>query len=35
MVIYWDARWREGVRAVKGWLIGGLVLGLTVGGLDP
>jgi 4-amino-4-deoxy-L-arabinose transferase-like glycosyltransferase len=30
MVIYWDARWREGVRAVKGWLIGGLVLGLTI-----
>jgi hypothetical protein len=29
MVIYWDARWREGVRAVKVWLIGGLVLGLT------
>jgi len=29
MVIYWDARWREGVRAVKGWLIGGLVFGLT------
>ena len=29
MVIYWDAGWREGVRAVKGWLIGGLVLGLT------
>ena len=30
MVIYWDARWREGVRAVKGWLIGGLILGLTI-----
>jgi 4-amino-4-deoxy-L-arabinose transferase-like glycosyltransferase len=30
MVIYWDARWREGVRAVKAWLIGGLVLGLTI-----
>ena len=30
MVIYWDARWREGVRAVKGWLVGGLVFGLIV-----
>jgi 4-amino-4-deoxy-L-arabinose transferase-like glycosyltransferase len=30
MVVYWDARWREGVRAVKGWLIGGLILGLTI-----
>jgi 4-amino-4-deoxy-L-arabinose transferase-like glycosyltransferase len=30
MVIYWDARWREGVRAVKGWLIGGLIFGLTI-----
>jgi 4-amino-4-deoxy-L-arabinose transferase-like glycosyltransferase len=30
MVIYWDARWREGMRAVKGWLIGGLALGLTI-----
>ena len=29
MVIYWDAGWCKGVRAVKGWLIGGLVLGLT------
>jgi 4-amino-4-deoxy-L-arabinose transferase-like glycosyltransferase len=29
MVIYWDARWREGARAVKSWLIGGLILGLT------
>lgn len=28
MVIYWDERFREGARAVKGWLIGGLVLGL-------
>ena len=30
MVIYWDARWRAGVSAVKGWLIGGLVLGLSL-----
>jgi hypothetical protein len=30
MVIYWDTRWREGARAVKGWLIGGLILGLTI-----
>lgn len=30
MIIYWDARWREGAHAIKGWLIGGLVLGLTV-----
>ncbi|MGA2786610.1 MAG: glycosyltransferase family 39 protein [Verrucomicrobiota bacterium] len=30
MVIYWDARWREGARAVKGWLIGGLVFGLSL-----
>jgi 4-amino-4-deoxy-L-arabinose transferase-like glycosyltransferase len=30
MVVYWDARWREGVRAVKGWLIGGLILGLSI-----
>jgi hypothetical protein len=30
MVIYWDARWREGARAVKGWFIGGLILGLTI-----
>lgn len=30
MVIYWDARWRAGVRAVKGWLIGGFVSGLIV-----
>lgn len=29
MVIYWDARWREGRRAVKGWLIGGLTLGFV------
>jgi Dolichyl-phosphate-mannose-protein mannosyltransferase len=30
MVIYWERRWREGVRAVKAWLIGGLALGLAV-----
>ncbi len=30
MVIYWDGRWRKGVRAVKGWLAGGLVFGLIV-----
>lgn len=27
MVIYWDTRWRLGVRALRGWLIGGLALG--------
>jgi membrane-associated phospholipid phosphatase len=26
-VIYWDTRWRLGVRAVRGWLIAGLALG--------
>jgi hypothetical protein len=37
MVIHWDERWREGLRAVKGWLTGGLVLGLSVVALahDP
>src|SRR5205807_1245992 len=30
MVIYWDARWREGLGAVKAWLIGGLILGCGV-----
>jgi 4-amino-4-deoxy-L-arabinose transferase-like glycosyltransferase/membrane-associated phospholipid phosphatase len=30
MVIYWDARWREGLRAVKGWLAGGVLSGLLV-----
>jgi hypothetical protein len=30
MVIYWDVRWREGLRVAKGWLIGGLVFGLTL-----
>jgi hypothetical protein len=29
MVIHWDGRWREGLRAVKGWLTGGLALGLA------
>ena len=28
MILYWDARWRDGLRAVKGWLTGGLVIGL-------
>src|SRR5215831_17187751 len=32
MVIYWERRWREGLRVIKGWLIAGLVFGLgTVG----
>jgi hypothetical protein len=30
MVIYWEGRWRGGLRAVRGWLIGGLALGLAV-----
>jgi hypothetical protein len=30
MVIYWDARWREGGRSVKGWLIVGIVIGLVM-----
>src|SRR6266446_1748820 len=30
MVMYWDTRWREGLRAIKSWLIGGLAFGLTV-----
>jgi len=29
MVVYWNQRWREGLGAVKGWLVGGLVVGLT------
>jgi membrane-associated phospholipid phosphatase/uncharacterized membrane protein (DUF485 family) len=29
MAIYWDTRWRLGLRAVKNWMIGGLVFGLT------
>ena len=32
MVIYWDTRWRLGVRALKGWLIAGLTLGFLVVG---
>lgn len=30
MGIYWEARWREGSRAIKGWLVGGLAFGLAV-----
>ena len=30
MLSYWDARWREGRRGVKRWLVVGLVLGFTV-----
>ncbi len=29
MVVYWDMRWREGFRAVKGWLVGGIIFGLV------
>lgn len=29
MVAYADARWRGGLRAVRGWLVAGLALGLT------
>ncbi|HLX70510.1 MAG TPA: glycosyltransferase family 39 protein, partial [Verrucomicrobiae bacterium] len=32
MVIYWDTRWRLGVRALKGWLIAGLTLGFFMVG---
>lgn len=28
-VLYWEQRWREGARAVKRWLIAGLVVGLV------
>lgn len=28
MVTHWDERWRAGTRAVKGWLVTGLALGL-------
>ena len=28
-MIYWDTRWRLGVRALKGWLIAGLAIGFT------
>jgi membrane-associated phospholipid phosphatase len=30
MVVYWDTRWRLGVRALKGWLIAGLGFGCLV-----
>jgi 4-amino-4-deoxy-L-arabinose transferase-like glycosyltransferase len=30
MVLYWDARWRDGVRLAKRWLIAGLVPGLVI-----
>ena len=30
MVIYWDTRWRLGLRAVKTWLIAGLSIGLPL-----
>ncbi len=33
MVAYWDANWREGGRWIKGWLLGGLVLGLVAVGI--
>ncbi|MEK7674648.1 MAG: glycosyltransferase family 39 protein [Verrucomicrobiota bacterium] len=29
MVIYWEKRWREGLRAVKGWFIAGVSLGVA------
>ncbi|HEV2393608.1 MAG TPA: glycosyltransferase family 39 protein [Verrucomicrobiae bacterium] len=29
MVCYWERRWQEGPGHIKGWLIGGLVFGLT------
>jgi membrane-associated phospholipid phosphatase len=28
-LIYWDTRWRLGVRALKGWLIAGLAIGFA------
>jgi len=33
MVAYWDARWREGVRAVRNWFLLGAVPGLLLVGL--
>ncbi len=30
MAIYWDERWRQGLRLVKVWLIAGLAIGLPV-----
>jgi len=33
MVLYWEARWRGGLGAVKAWLVGGLILGFVAVGL--
>lgn len=30
MVIYWETRWRLGVRTIGGWLIAGLAIGITI-----
>jgi hypothetical protein len=30
MAVYWDERWREGARAVKGWLVVALALGFAL-----
>jgi len=30
MLLYWDARWQAGWRTIKGWLVGGLALGLLM-----
>lgn len=30
MAVYWEQRWREGARAVQGWLIGALAFGFAV-----
>ena len=37
MAVYWDARWRAGARAVRGWLLGAMILGAMVSafGLKP
>jgi len=32
MVIYWDTRWRLGVRSLKSWLVAGLAIGFLVVG---
>jgi hypothetical protein len=29
MVVYWDARWRDGARSVRRWLVGGIVFGVV------
>jgi membrane-associated phospholipid phosphatase len=29
MAVYWERRWREGARAVRGWLVGALVSGFA------